>query len=49
MYDITVEASDEKDMERISSEIRSALKTVKGVTDSEEVDNELEEIDKEKE
>lgn len=41
MVDISVEADNQKDLERISADIRHALKTVKGVTDSEEVDSDL--------
>ena len=40
-YDIEVEASSEKELERIGAEIRAALKTVKGVMDSDEVDSDL--------
>lgn len=43
MFDITVEAQDQKDLERISADIRAALKPIKGVTDTEEVDSDVSE------
>ena len=41
MIDVSISADNEKDLERISADIRTALKTVKGVTDSEEVDSDV--------
>lgn len=47
MYDIQVEASNQEDLESISREIQSALKQVKGVSRSEEVDTDLSNSDEE--
>lgn len=41
MIDVSVKADNQKDLERISADIRAALKQVKGVTDSEEVDSDV--------
>lgn len=42
MVDVSVEAENEKDLERIQAEITAALKLIKGVTDTEHVDCDLE-------
>jgi hypothetical protein len=41
MFDISVEADNQKDLERIGADIHAALKPIKGVTDSEEVDSDI--------
>ena len=41
MFDISIQADNQEDLERISADIRQALKPVKGVTDSEEVDTDV--------
>lgn len=38
---VTVSAKDEKDLERLSADIRHALKGVNGVSDSEEIDSDI--------
>ena len=43
MYDISITADNQKDLERISADIRQALKPITGVTDSEEVDSDVNE------
>jgi hypothetical protein len=45
MYDIGVEATNEKDLQRISEEIQTALKAVKGVTSYDEVDSDVVDTD----
>lgn len=47
MFDVSVEADNQKDLERISADIRAALRTIKGVTDSEEVDSDVSDSDDE--
>ena len=48
MFDISVTADNQEDLERISADIRAALKPINGVTDSEEVDSDVsEEVDDE--
>ena len=41
MYDISITADNQKDLERISADIRQALKPITGVTDTEEVDSDI--------
>lgn len=41
MFDISVEADNQKELERISREICSVLKSIKGITDTEEVDYDI--------
>jgi len=41
MFDISIQADNQKDLERISADIRQALKPIKGVTDTKEVDSDI--------
>jgi len=41
MFDISVKADNQEDLDRISAAIKEALKPIKGITDSEEVDSDV--------